>query len=110
MDSRLIYAGAKMRQNINWKIASEDESIHIGTGEGIKRELVLQKLEETFNDENVFISLGRRDSKELKTEEFESEVLARIGELGFIVCNKTFTKFIDFNPIGVLRIGEKRIS
>lgn len=109
MDSRLIYSVLNSgKLKIDWQVHAENEWIYIGLGEELNKVLLSQKLEELFNGEDVFIALGRTDSKEIENKDLQSEIINRIGLLDFKICDKKFTKVIEFSKVGVIRIGEKK--
>jgi hypothetical protein len=108
MESRLIYSVVNSGQlDLDWQINKENEWFHIGTGNEIKKEFIIQKIKETFDNKNFFIALGRTDSKEINAESIEQEIITRVGKENFKICNKSFSKFIEFRDIGILRIGKK---
>lgn len=106
MESRLIYSAANARAiNLEWQKEGENEWIYIGINNELKKEFLLQKIKETFDDKSIFIVLGRTNSKEVNSENIEQEIMPIIGKENFLLCNKSFLTFIEFNSIGVIRIG-----
>jgi hypothetical protein len=109
MESRLIYSILNSGNlTIEWKNNSDKEWIYVGTDKEIKCESIANHIEEEFNEDTFYIALERTTSKELNKSEIETEVITRIGKEDFIISNLTFDKFIEFNKIGVMRIGRKK--
>jgi hypothetical protein len=111
MNSRLIYTIVNSgKLNIEWKLDIDSEWIYIGIGEELKKEKVTSQIQNIFNSENLYIVLGRENSKEILINEVNTEILNRIGNENFKICDKDFTKFIEFNKIGIMRIGTKKYT
>lgn len=104
----LIYSIVNSGQlNLNWQKNNESEWIHIGTGDSIKKEFLIQKVIEVFKEAKIYIVLGRENSKEINIDNIEQEIIPRIEKENFKICDKSFTKFIEFRNIGIIRIGKK---
>lgn len=108
MDSRLLYAAINsLKHTIDWNLNSESEWMHIGIGNELKKETLLEKISHLFNKDKIFIVKGRESSREIKVVDFEQKLFSEIGKIDFILCNEKLSKFIEFNKIGVFRIGKK---
>lgn len=109
MESRLIYSVLNSGNlKIEWRSNTEEEWIYIGTEKEIKTEKIISHIEVEFKEDSFYIALERTTSKELKKTEIEAEIITRIGNENFKISNLTFDKFIEFNKIGVMRIGRKK--
>lgn len=107
MESRLIYAAIhSAKSKIQWKVQFESEWLYVGIEDELNKALLLQKIQETFRFEIMLIALSRKDSKQIEYKNFEEEFLPQIGAFDFVLSDLNFTKFMEFNRIGIIRIGE----
>lgn len=93
---------------IEWENSSEEEWIYIGTEEEVKSEIILGHIDDEFKEDSFYIALERTTSKKLKKTEIEAEIITRIEKEDFKISNLSFDKFIEFNKIGLMRIGRKK--
>ena len=106
MESRLIYLLGNS-VNCKWQINNEHEWIHIGIDEELNKEKVIKQIDKILKGENFFIVLGRTNSKEMNKSELEKEVFSRIGKENFRLSDLKFEKIIEFNNIGIMRVGTR---
>lgn len=109
MDSRLIYSIVNSGAlNIDWRVKSENEWFYIGIGNTLKKELILEIIDEVYGkNENLILVIDRVSSKIITNNEIEMEVLNRIGEVAFKVCDTNFINFLEFAKSDVMRVGRK---
>ena len=107
MDSRIIYSAINsIKHKIEWDMRSGNDWIYIGVGNEMNKELIFQKMINVFDDEKLLIALGRENSKRIVKEDFQIEIIERIEKIDFLISNESFSKFIEFNRIGIIRIGK----
>lgn len=106
MDSRLIYSIINsIKHKINWENKSNDEWFYIGEEGEVNEELVYKVLVEQFDDDSLLLVLGRDSSKKIQQKDFHVEIIEKIGKVDFIISDEKFRQFLEFNKIGILRIG-----
>jgi hypothetical protein len=109
IDSRIIYKAANFSRTIVWeKTKAGDEWIYVGTRQDVKSNLLYQKIEEIYKNSCFLISRARDNSIEIELGDFGEEILITLGDINFKLCDKSFTRFIEYNKIGVIRIGSKQ--
>ncbi|WP_133256803.1 hypothetical protein [Hymenobacter edaphi] len=108
MDSRNIFISSQHRlTNIEWS-----DLIYVGLNHAqaneYKAEEVAECARSLFDQEEVYVVIGRHDSY-LSTL---AEALEKVSELlistDILLCNTSFTKAMKFNKIGVMSYGLKR--
>lgn len=108
MESRLIYAVVNsLKSNITWIKQSQTEWIYVGLQSELKSELINNKIKATFANQNIYLILGRSDSLEISRDNILVEILTRMGKEDILICDMKFSKFIEFNKLGIMRIGSK---
>lgn len=107
MESKLIYAAVNgIKSKVTWKQHNGEEWLHIGLGNKLKKEIITQFIHNQFNGKEILIVLERTNSKSIHLNEIETEIFERIGLTNFIICDKKFTRFMEFHQVGIMRIGE----
>ncbi len=108
MESRLIYiANEKMRANIEFAETSDYGWLYFGAQPEVNIEIVKQKINDHFEEENLHIAHTRNDSTATTKKTIIEDIKDILGVDDFSIWNSAFTRVIDFNKIGVLRCGKK---
>jgi hypothetical protein len=103
MDSKQLYmAAAHLSSTLTW-----DDWIHFGTGKEIKNELIEGFIDDFLADDIIHFVHARQDSGKMKRIEIKEKIAELAGQENFQLWNSSMTKAIDFNQIGVLKLGQK---
>lgn len=110
MDSRNIFiAASRLNSKIEWqKKSSDSEWFYTGLDDGFKRTEVNGLISSFFAGEEIYLVLGRRNSKIISKEKACNEIkcaLSNEKSMEVFLCDKNFKKMIEFNKIGVARYG-----
>jgi hypothetical protein len=104
MDSKQLYNAAEhLTPIVTW----DNDWIHFGTGDQTKNETVNQYIDNFLVDENLKLVHKRLDSGQKKKTEIKKEIEELLGQENFQIWNESMTRVIDFNRIGVLKLGRK---
>lgn len=107
MDSRLIYSAINsIKHKIIWENKYNNEWIYVGVDNEINEEFIYQKIEELFGTERLLLALDRNRSKVVEKADLKVTVIRNIRKENFIISDEKFKKFIEFNKIGIIRIGK----
>lgn len=107
MDSKNIYISSeRMKSLVAWPSLGDTEWEYFGAEQEADKEKAWTIIDKHFDDKHFYISLDRRNSVECDRENLDKEIDALLGNQNFIIWNKSFTKAIEFNKIGVLRRGK----
>ncbi|MFL5787125.1 MAG: hypothetical protein ACJ748_03660 [Flavisolibacter sp.] len=107
MDSRLIYSSsAGLKHKINWRKAEGEEWIYYGNGNEVKKDLVIQKIQEHFNNKILYVAFTREGSFITDTENVIERIESILGISDFLIWDSKFKSAMEFSYIGVLRVGE----
>lgn len=103
MDSKQIYnAAAYLGLKVKW-----EEWIHFGTGSEVKYNLITELINGFLLDDKIIFVHERTNSGRCKSSEVIEKIRPYLGENKFQLWNKSMTKVIGFDRIGVLHVGEK---
>ena len=104
MDSKQLYVAAgHLSSTITW----DKDWIHFGIGADLKSDLVNEFIDKFLMDETLNLVHGRQDSGKYVKDEIKNIILGHLGQDNFQIWNESLTKVIDFNRIGVLKLGRK---
>ena len=87
----------------------EDENLgwtYYGAEDKVKLDIVMETLNRHFSDDSLYVCWTRQNCFEVSKENILSEVNNILGYEDFRIWNKSFTRAIQFNKIGVLKCGE----
>ncbi len=107
LESRLIYSTANsLKFKLHWKKTNNEEWIHFGTGKNINFDLVHKSINEHFIGEDLFLVYQRTITGLLIEEQYQIIFKSILGNKNFFLWNKELTKAIEFNHVGLLRLGQ----
>jgi hypothetical protein len=107
MESRLLYSATNfLKSKLHWKMADNEEWIYFGTGENINSDLVQKNINDHFKGEDIFFIYERANSGLLDNHQCQKTFKSILGNKNFFLWNKNLTKTIEFNYIGILRLGQ----
>lgn len=100
MDSRLLYSTTNaLSHKLTW-----NDWIHFGIQHENSYSIVQDNISSHFGEEQMYLVYERNNSGELKVKiELFNSIL---GTSNFFLWNTELTKAIEFNKIGILRVGE----
>ncbi|WP_194776948.1 hypothetical protein [Pararhodonellum marinum] len=105
MDSREMYnATSHMIQLVIW----DKDWIHFGTENEIKFDLLEKLIKDHLKDEELLFIYGRTTSEQLKKEKIIEKIKPLLGTDEFQLWSPTMDNVIQFNKIGVLKVGQKK--
>ena len=107
VDSALLYAASdSLKFKVSWvRVSAESEWTHFGTGDEVNRALVTKTINEYFFADPLNVVFGRKDSVQINKSEINKVIHDALGKRNFFIWDKEFKRAIEFNHIGVLRVG-----
>jgi len=103
MDSKQLYIVAgRLSSTLTW-----DDWVHFGTGKEIKNGLIEELVDDFLADDILNFVHVRQDSGQVKRFEIKEKIAELLGQENFQLWNSSMTKAIDFNRIGILKLGRK---
>lgn len=108
MEPRLIYESNKTYfQKAKWlrNENTESEWHFIGIENNVGEKEINKILVENFDDENLYFVMSRNESSEMNKTELTKKISEVFRNFDFTVWDKKFRKVIEFNKIGIYRIG-----
>ena len=108
MDSKLLYSGSEgMKHKVSWnRITSESEWTYIGEGSNINMTMVLNSINCHFSNPLLYVCWTRQNSFEATKEHVEIGIKELLGRQDFFIWDSKFKLVIEFNKIGVMRLGQ----
>ncbi len=109
MDSRIIYESAKTYiQNIAWvkpKNSTDSEWVYIDTQNNIDN--IIKIIQNFLISDQLYVAINRQESFEIDKKLTLNNIKSYIGTVDFSIWDFQFNKVIEFNKIGIYRIGIK---
>ena len=106
MDAKNIYiATSRMKSKINWEKSSGNEWSFVGEGSDFKSSEVTDFIASYFSEDQLYLVIDRHHAYELAKTEASSKIQESLKNQNVTLCNKTFTRMIEFNRIGVAKHG-----
>ncbi|OON69291.1 Imm50 family immunity protein [Hymenobacter sp. CRA2] len=107
MDSRNIFISSQHRLNdVKWS-----DLIYVGLDHAQANEYKAEKVAEyahaLFDEEDVYVVIGRHDSYLSALDEALERISTLLKTTDVLLCNTAFTKAMKFNQIGVMCYGQK---
>jgi hypothetical protein len=108
MDSKNIFFSSQYRiTNFDWS-----DLIHFGLdhehANEYKAEKVAEIAQSLFNEQEVYLVIGRHDSHLITLHEALKRVSTLLKITDVLICNTSFSKGMQFHKIGVMSYGQKR--
>lgn len=109
MEARLIFESNKAYlPKVGWLRPtdnSDSEWIHIGTGKKLDRKLIGGKIDTHIGSKLLFVCSTRTTSHQIDKNLFETQLNSLVDISDFTLWDEEFKRVIEFNHIGVLRLG-----
>jgi hypothetical protein len=108
MDAKNIFISSQHRlTDFEWS-----DLIYVGLDHEQANEYKTEKVAEyayaLFDEEDVYVVLGRHDSYRSTLKDALSRISTFLKTTSVVLCNTSFTKAMKFNTIGVMSYGQKR--
>jgi hypothetical protein len=106
MDTRLIYSTSeKIKLKIDWIKPADTEWIYCGAAGEVKWNVVAEELYSFFDGDAFYVATTRTNSSQADKDDLMSSIQDLVGKKNFIIWNVDFQKAVEFNQIGVFRMG-----
>ena len=109
MDSINIYESAKTYiQSVTWiiqKNSNDSEWIFIGTQNNL--EDITKNIQDFLVSDQLYIVINRRESFKTDKKLINDNIKPLIGNVDFSIWNFQFDTVIEFNKIGIYRVGKR---
>ncbi|EMM97908.1 hypothetical protein LEP1GSC158_3411 [Leptospira interrogans serovar Zanoni str. LT2156] len=112
LDSNNIYILCHaILQKVTWlKLNNDSEYTYIGIERDFKEEIIKEIINDFFNSEFLYLSLGRKNSKKILLADAMTEFKYFLPEISkelykVILVSSDLSKVLEFNSIGVVRRG-----
>ena len=110
LDSKNINISFKRYSNdINWVMCGESEWIYVGAEEELDEAKITKLLNSFFEESELYLITDRHNSLLIQKEEAVTKVLEFINKHNPALANTDFSKIMEFNKIGVVRLGNRKI-
>jgi ABC-type molybdenum transport system ATPase subunit/photorepair protein PhrA len=108
MDSKLIFIKSnKLLSKVVWEPTPDHGWQYCGRSGDLKMTLLYHVVSTYFPTDLVYFLTDRNNSKAVAKSEVVNLIACNIDKLqNMAFWNESFTKVIDFNTIGVFRVGE----
>jgi hypothetical protein len=105
LDSRQLHIAARhLSATVSW----DKDWLYFGTGLEMKKELIREIVNRFLPDDNLNLVDGRNNSGTHDRTAIEQQLEMLTGARNFQLWNESLNKVIEFNRIGVLRMGTIR--
>jgi hypothetical protein len=105
MDSREMYnATNHLTTLVTW----DKDWVHFGTEDEVKFDLVKTLIKDHLNDNELLFIHHRTNSGQYNHKIIIDSITHLLGKEDFLLWTTTMDKVIEFNKIGVLRLGQKK--
>ncbi len=105
IDSKQLYNSAR---HLNSTIVYNESWVHFGTGDQIKLEIIERLIEGHLTSNEILFIQQRTNSAQFKKREIVGRIKPILGKENFQLWDISMDKMIQFNAIGVLRLGCKK--
>lgn len=109
MDSRLIFVvTCKLHHKIKWLNPTIENGawVYVGNALETRKEFIFKCVNGHFTDDELYISWTRAGSCKVPKESIEAAVDDILGIYDFSIWDTKFKRVIEFNKIGIMRLGE----
>lgn len=106
MDAHLIYTVAKrLISYVAWQPSDDIGWLYCGLSDDLKTDFLTESINNHFQDEKIYLVLDRKQTRELDTVNAIAAIASNIDKRDFSLWSLNFEKVMDFNKIGIFRIG-----
>jgi len=94
-----------MKSKVDWDVASGNEWSFVGEGSDFKEAEVQDFINSFFSENELYIVIDRHNAHELPKSEGSNNVKLSLRSQDVTLCNKSFSKMVEFSNIGVAKHG-----
>jgi hypothetical protein len=106
MDAHLIYTVAnRLISHVTWQPTEDIGWLYCGLSDDLKTDLLDESINKHFQDQKIYLILYRKETCEIATVDAIATIASTIDKRDFSLWNLDFKKVMDFNKIGIFRIG-----
>ena len=106
MDNHLVYTVSKrLITHVAWQETDNIGWLYCGLSGDLKTDLLRESINEHFESEKIYFVLDRKQTSELDTVNAIANIASNIDKRNFSLWSMDFKKVMDFNKIGIFRIG-----
>lgn len=105
IDSKQLYNTAR---HLNSTIVYDEDWVHFGTGDQIKLDIIQRLINDHLTSNEILFIQQRTNSAQFEKHEIVGIMKPILGKESFQLWDISMNKMIQFNAIGVLRLGCKK--
>ena len=104
-DPKQLYTAA---QHLNHTIVYTEDWVHFGTGNQIKLDVIERLIDNHLTSDEILFVQHRTNSAQFERQEIVGRIKPILGKESFQLWVTSMDKMIQFDKIGVLRLGRKK--
>jgi len=109
MDSKNIYISYQHYSNyIKWEMHGDSEWIYVGTDGELKKEKVIELINNFFTDSDLNFIPDRHNSSVIDKSMALEKIVNAIEESDPALASTDFRKIMEFGKIGIVRKGQRK--
>lgn len=110
MNSKSIYlASRRLIDKMEWEVNDDgNEWLYVGLGEAFEIDEIQRYITAFFKENSVYFVISRKNSMEINTALAARSVRDKLEKTSLVICEKDFSKLMEFNQIGVMRKGNRK--
>ncbi|MDB5223906.1 MAG: hypothetical protein JWN83_2573 [Chitinophagaceae bacterium] len=106
MDSKIIFIASHHNiTKMNWETFGDNDWVYCGVDKDFEDDKVFKFISDFFTEPEIFVVIDRNNSFETSPELSVDIIKKHLSNSEVILCNKEFTKMVEFNKIGVMKRG-----
>ncbi|SHH63672.1 hypothetical protein SAMN04488109_4755 [Chryseolinea serpens] len=105
IDSKQLFNAAR---HLHSTIVYNEDWVHFGTGDQIKLDMIERLIDDHLTSNEILFIQERTNSAQFKKHEIVGRIKPILGKENFQLWMLSMDKMIQFNAIGVLRLGCKK--
>lgn len=94
-----------MKSKIDWRRGRDNEWYFVGAAEEFRTELVQEFLSGFFDGPEIYLVIDRHNSVAVEVADAVIRVQKHLTQMDVTLCDKSFTRMIEFNKAGVAKHG-----
>jgi hypothetical protein len=107
LESRLLHKTvSRLRENVNWQDGPLIDWKYHGLEDELNFNLIHITIDKHLHSNHIYLIENRTNSKVYNRQELDEKLIEIIGKVDFSLWNLELTRIIEFNKIGVFRVGE----
>ncbi len=94
-----------MKSKIDWRHGQDNEWYFVGAAEEFRADSVQEFLSSFFDEPEIYFVIDRHNSAVIAVADAAAKVKEYFKTTHVTLCDKSFTRMIEFNKIGVAKHG-----